>query len=240
MKKVFLALAFLAVTGSLHILRAQDLQEILGQYADMTAKATYDPVYNFDAYMQIAMTDRGNNQVVYDAYLTRDGSSYALLFTEGGARSIILFDTENNAVLILTEEGGEKSGFALAINGEALKALMADTATSGVEYADLRTGQTKSILGYSCDEYLLDQEDAEVRIWTSEELGQKVQKEMLRHQQILGGVFTHAAGMNGMVLEYHYRDKSGGEERSMMVTRLDMEASHTISTADYSVVSMVQ
>ena len=43
-----------------------------------------------------------------------------------------------------------------------------------------KTGKTKNILGYSCDEYLVEDEATEVHMWVSEKLGKQVRREMLR------------------------------------------------------------
>jgi hypothetical protein len=128
-------------------------------------------------------------------------------------------------------------GIAMAVNPEAIEELAA-----GVEkdkpVDEMKTGNTKTILGYSCDEYLIREGSAEIRVWTSEKLGREVGQETLKNQQVFGGTFSHALFKNGMVMEYSYSD--GSNKTVLKVTGLDLNRSHTISTAGYQVMSLGQ
>ena len=108
------------------------------------------------------------------------------------------------------------------------------------DYKSFKTGNKKTLLGYECDEYLIKEESSEVRVWSSEKLGKEVEKKMFRNQQIFGGAFTHAAGMDGMALEYDFKDLDSGQEGVMRVTKIDLNSNKTIATSDYTVMSMGQ
>ena len=107
------------------------------------------------------------------------------------------------------------------------------------DYTPMKTGKTKEILGYKCDEYLLEDEDTEVHMWVSEKLGKEMRKEWMSNQQTFGAMFTYAYAMNGMVLEYDVRNKDG-EKTTMIVTQIDMNHSHSVNTTGYTVMSMKQ
>ena len=77
-------------------------------------------------------------------------------------------------------------------------------------------------------------------MWVSEELGKKVRKNMLNNQQTFGAVFYHAGNMNGMVMEYDLLDKEDGDRVIMLVTDIDLNKSHSISTRSYAVMTMGQ
>lgn len=238
MKKVVVALSMLALAFSIQQAYAQDLEEILNQVA-AASKANYKPEYRFDAYMQMEIIESGDKTILYDAFLMKDGGSYAVQFIMEGTRSLVLLDMENNAVLMLGEENGVKTGFAMGVDPEALAGFTGEVEENNQSYAEFRTGRTKSILGYSCDEYLIRQDGAEVRIWVSEKLGKELSKELLNNQQIFGGAFMYAAGINGMAMEYIFKDPDG-DRMSMRITKLDMNASKSISTSDYAIMSMGQ
>ena len=120
MKNVLLSLFILALILPVQNVHSQDLQDILGQLGAGTTKAVYEPTYKFDTYMQMEVSDQKNQKVIYNAYLTRDGSSYAVIFDADGARSVIVFDTKNSTMLMLVENDGEKTGFAMGIDPAAL------------------------------------------------------------------------------------------------------------------------
>jgi len=75
-------------------------------------------------------------------------------------------------------------------------------------------------------------------MWVSEKLGKQVRREMLNNQQTFGAAFYHAAYLNGMVLEYNILDKDDGERTVMLVTDIDLNLSHSISTGSYAVMTM--
>ena len=241
MKKILLFLAVLALILPAQNIQSQDLQDIMGQLGAGSTPAVYEPSYKFDTYMQMEVSDTDGEKVSYNAYLTKDGSSYAVIFEDQGAKSVIVFDTRNSTMLMLVENDGEKTGFAMGIDPEAFADLEEDNDfEDDFEYESFKTGNKKTLLGYECDEYLIKEENSEVRVWSSEKLGKEVEKKMFRNQQIFGGAFTHAAGMEGMALEYDFKDLDSGEQGTMRVTKIDLNSNETISTSDYTVMSMGQ
>jgi hypothetical protein len=240
MKNILLSLCFLAFLLPAHNVQSQDLQDILGQLGAGATQAVYEPTYKFDTYMQMEVSDQNNESIVYNAYLTKDGSSYAVIFDADGAQSVIVFDTKNSTMLMLVENDGEKTGFAMGIDPSAFADLEEDSEAEDFEYESFKTGNSKTLLGYQCDEYLIKDENSEVRVWSSEKLGKEVEKKMFQNQQIFGGAFTHAAGMDGMALEYDFKDLESGEQGNMKVTQIDLNSNKSISTGDYTVMSMGQ
>lgn len=245
MKKIVFRLSMLAMIFSLSSVQAQDLEDILNQVTTGITKAVYDQEYTFDTYLQMEISDLGDEGVVYDLYTNKDGSSYAVIFAEGGTNTIILLDTKNSSLLMLAEEDGEKTGMALGIDPEALAEMSAEISETDASetdkfYAEFKTGKKKDILGYSCDEYLIKEDGTEITMWASEKLGKEVSKEVLANQQLFGGAFIHATGMNGMVMEYIYKENPGGESRTLKVTKIDLGIKNSVKVSDYAVMSMGQ
>lgn len=240
MKKVILALSILALILPVQNLQSQDLEDIMSQLGAGASKATYESTYKFDTYMQMEVSDQEEQKIVYNAYLTRDGSSYAVIFEADGAKSVIVFDTKNSTMLMLVENEGEKTGFAMGIDPSVFSDMEDDEDDGDASYESFKTGKTKTLLGYVCDEYLIKDEGSEVRVWSSAKLGKEVEKKMFKNQQIFGGAFSHAAGMDGMALEYDFKDLESGEQGVMKVTEIDLKSNKTISTGDYTVMSMGQ
>ncbi len=240
MKKIVFPLFVLAMIFSASSLQAQGLEDILGQVATSNTKAVYQQEYKFDAYLQMEISNLGENSVVYDLYTNNNGSSYAVFFTEGGSNSVILLDTKNSSLLMLAEENGEKTGMAMGINPEALAEMSAKASETDKSYADYKTGKTKDILGYTCDEYLIKEGGTEITLWASEKLGKEVSREVLATQQLFGGAFIQGTGMKGMVMEYIYKDDSDGEKRTLKVTKIDLDARNSVKVSDYAVMSLGQ
>jgi hypothetical protein len=211
----------------------------------LSGNVDYESKYDFSAYIQMEVSEYKKNEklkdkTVYDSYINEDVVDYAMVFRDKNATTSIIFDSKNSAMLILTDSDGEKTGFAMGIDPEQIAAKAEEYAEESDtdSFKPHKTGRTKNILGYSCDEYLVEDEDAEARMWVSEKLGKQVRKEMLNNQQTFGAVFYHAAYLNGMVMEYDFLDKDDGERTVMQVTDIDLNHSHSISTRSYAVMTM--
>jgi hypothetical protein len=180
--------------------------------------------------------------IQYDSYVTKDAVDYAMVYTEKKDRTTIIFDSKNKVVLFLTDSDGEKMGIASEVDPESLARDMEEAEKEeGYPLVDpQKTGKTKDILGYKCDEYLIDDDEREIHMWTCEELGNQVRKEMIDQQHTYGGVFLYAAYSKGMVMEYEEIDKESGDRSVMQVTDINLNLSHTISTRAYPVVGIKQ
>ena len=235
MKKILISLSMLALVFGVN---AQDLEDILGQMAASGASTTYEQAYIFSTYVQMSLTDNGNQTVVYDAYLNKAGDVTAILFSDGGAQSVVLIDTKNNAVLLLSEDEGEKTGIAMGYDPAALSEVSGEINED--DYSSYKTGKTKDILGYSCDEYVIKEDGTKVQMWVSAKLGKEVEQDLLGNEQVFGGAFLHAARANGMVMEYNYTDENSGENRKLVITKLDLKAMYSVKTSEYAIMSMGQ
>lgn len=209
----------------------------------------YKSDYEFDAFIQMEVSEYKKNekldeQVIYDTHISKDKIDYAMVFRDEDNKSTIIFDQENSAMLILSDNDGDKTGFAMGMDPEDFAEAVEEYEEDFEEestldpYSAQKTGKKKDILGYSCEEYFVEDTATEVRMWVSEELGKKVRKNMLNNQQTFGGAFYHAAYTNGMVMEYDVLEKEDGERTIMKVIDLDLNRSHSIPTKGYAIMTM--
>jgi hypothetical protein len=133
-------------------------------------------------------------------------------------------------------------GIASEVDPEAFEEEMEEAGEEDnyEAYEPYKTGKSKDILGYKCDEYLIEDEELEAHMWVCEDLGRQIRKEMLDQRHTFGTVFLHAAYANGMVMEYEQILKEKGERTVMQVTDIDLNRSHTISTREYPVMGIKQ
>ena len=215
----------------------------------LSGNVEHETEYSFDAHIQMEISEYKNNgkldkQMLYDSYVHKEDADYAMEFSDDGSKSIMIFDTKNSAMLILTNSDGEKTGFATTIDPETMaeetEAYEEDSEVDSDPFNYKKTGKTKNILGYSCDEYLMEDEATEVRMWVSEKLGKEMRKEWLNNKQTFGAMFSSAYALNGMVMEYDFLDKEDGDKMVMQVTKLDLNHTHTVSTEGYNIMSMKQ
>ena len=201
----------------------------------------YDQEYKFDAWFSMQITNYKKNgkvddQVEYDNYVNKGNRDYGMQYREDDTRSTILYDADRLALIILTNDDGEKTGFATRFDpGKA------EESADGDDYSDLKplkTGNTKKILGYTCDEYLVEDEGSEARMWISEKLGKEISKEMLSNPNAFGTAFQYSRVVDGMILEYDLIDTDSGEKTELLVTDLDLNRAYSISTGGYHIITM--
>lgn len=247
MKKVLFAIAILSMILSATSIHSQDLQEIMSQVADPTRKAEFKTDYIFDGFIQMELITtrkdgKQSEKIQLNSYLKKDGGSYAMVFTQEGTPMSVILDRENNALLMLTEAEGNKMGMVMAVNADAISALSETSRqeSQADSFESLKTGNSKTIHGYACEEYLIKDGSIEIRVWASEKLGEELGKEALNSQQTFGGVFTEAVFVDGMVMEFQSTDTSTGEKSIMTISSLELNHSFTISTSGYNVMSMGQ
>jgi hypothetical protein len=226
------------------------MDEVYMEAFGLRGNVDYESTYKFNSHFQMEVSEFSNSgklkeKTLYDSYVNNGQTGYAMVFKDNKDRSIIIFDAGNSSMLMLTDSDGEKTGVAIAIDPETMadESDEADEETGGEAintYRPKKTGKTKTILGYRCEEYLVDDEESEAHMWVSEKLGKQVRKEMLKNQQTFGAAFYYAAYMDGMVMEYDLLEKESGERTVMQVTGIDLDQPHSISTRDYSIMSMRQ
>jgi hypothetical protein len=213
----------------------------------LSGNVEHETEYSFDAHIQMEISEYKKNgkldkQMLYDSYVHKEDADYAMEFSDDGSKSIMIFDTKNSAMLILTNSDGEKTGFATTIDPETMaeeaEAYEEDSEVDSDPFNYKKTGKSKMILGYSCDEYLMEDEASEVRMWVSEKLGKEMRKEWLNNKQTFGAMFSSAYALNGMVMEYDFLDKEDGDKMVMQVTRIDLNHTHKVSTEGYNIMSM--
>lgn len=237
MKKTLLLPVLLVMILPFSQVQSQDPMSIMSQLTNPSKPATFENSYEFDSFLRMEMTTSGQT-MVYDSYVNKANGNIAMVFTIEGAPTKVIIDSKNESMLFLTAGGGQKAGFAMSVDPEAMQAMATDMDKKSQETPPehLKTGKTKTILGYRCDEYMVKDGTSEVHIWASEKLGAEIGKETLNSQKLFGGAFSHALFGNGMVMEYVYKD--GSEEMTVNVTDIKVNASHTISTSGYNVMSL--
>ena len=144
--------------------------------------------YHFQSKIQMHIEnydDKGklDNEGEFITWVSPSMKNFAYEFVSGNigrdGNGLIIMDVENNAMIILSEEDSKKTGIVYGFNPDAF----ASWSDSLADYEDYepsnvnlnpyleKTGRTKTISGYSCDEYHYNnpEEDTEANFWLSKE-----------------------------------------------------------------------
>lgn len=86
-------------------------------------------------------------------------------------KTTTIMDTKNQAMVMLLDNEGQKSSMAMKLNYDKIQEMVDEEASEQITdpgYEITKTGKTKDILGYTCEEYLVKSEDGEGRYWVTE------------------------------------------------------------------------
>jgi len=225
----------------------RSMMKMLGLTGNVKTKEKYE----FDGYMKMIITSydkkgKLEDKTDYYTYLSNSSPDYAMVFINPDTKekTTMIFDTENRAMVTLGESDGEKTGFAIGISEEDVQSMKESAEEDAAAESDetlpesyTKTGRSKKICGYNCDEYRYEDESGTVDLWITQELKGKMSKEYMKNSAFTG-YFSYAYYTNGAVLEYVFSDKESDEKMIMTVDEIDLNKKHSVSTIGYNIISM--
>jgi hypothetical protein len=183
-------------------------------------------------------------------YMNPGSQSFAYEFISGeidgvsnaNQKGLIIMDMENKASIILSDDDGSKSGIVYGmgnmmnmedLNDEAETEEMPDHPAMHPNLK--KTGKTKTIQGYKCEEYAYKDEQTESSFWVTKDIDWN-SKEMMTN------VFKssmYASGMPwGFMMESESMDKESGQKTIYQVTDINKDASTSFRMSDYQITNL--
>jgi hypothetical protein len=209
-----------------------------------TGTANVKDSYDFEGYIDMSITSYNNDDeeetTNYRTYIDYETPDYAMENKEEEeGTSFMIFDSENQILLTLGDSDGEKTGFAISYSLNVSDTIENEELETEDAYAAYKTGNTKKILGYNCEEYLIenDNDNGVVTMWVTDEMDKEMKKSFMQNSTFTG-LFLYAYNTKGFVMENIFEDKSSGEKTVMTVTEIDLNKKNSISTKGYEIMSM--
>lgn len=158
-----------------------------------------------------------------------------------GLKTTIIFDMTHDASILLMDNEGEKSYFAYNLNMEAIVDGLDPEAAESLENSEFsieKTGETKTILGYSCEEYRVKTKDGEGNYWVTDEpiegydsfWGRNSPFVSTKTQERYSDHFSNLPNGNFMEMNFLSND---GEEMKMKVLEINPDQPMNFVMADY-------
>lgn len=154
---------------------------------------------------------------------------------------VSILDDKNQAMIILMEEQKMAQLLSMSkIKSSAMaenEAEQTDTSFKGLQ----KTGNTKEILGYTCDEFISENESSKLSFWVTTELTLFQKNMFFNMSQSLGGnTFEDIpAEAKGFMMEMNYEDLSSKEKSHMQVVDIKNETK-TIDLINYQRINLGQ
>lgn len=211
--------------------------------------AKYEETYTFPLSMTMHITtydksgDRKNESDVH-YYINAAKNCFASDVGEDERRKkkksdemLMLYDYKANVMLMLNVT--DKTGTAININAfmskENIEKREQGTQTAGTRKTSVsckRTGKTKTIQGYTCEEYICTDEEHNTRseVWVTNKISMNLAKGGARGP--MAAYWGSTSSLGGMMMEGHFY-KNDKLESSMEVTQLDPHANMKVNTTEY-------
>ncbi len=173
--------------------------------------------------------------------------AYEVLSSDIGDKEqgLFIIDSKNKAIILLNDEQGEKTGIVYGMG-----TLFEDIGDMAVEETEddgeipsnifanpnvKKTGKTKSIVGYKCEQYIYNDEEAETEFWITDEL--KTSSADFFSTLFKTSVYTNGMGW-GYVMESVSKEKATGDKTIMQVTKVDKNSTRNFKLSNYQITNL--
>lgn len=222
------------------------------------ADVKYDMNYSYTSSLTMDVKtfssgDARGETMRYTSYFDKGSKNFAMEFqnveagTSEKVNSLLIFDFKNGAMLILSDNDGEKSGMALQMTLDSLDIYGNSEPEDYYTEEDLTaynvyykpTGKSKNIAGYACKEYVYDHPEGKIALWATKDF--KLDYSNAFNQ--MGGGFMMATtglggGILGAIMEMNISDLENKEQTSLSVKEVNMNASKRINLVGYSILGI--
>ncbi|HKK38350.1 MAG TPA: hypothetical protein VJ949_02910, partial [Cryomorphaceae bacterium] len=184
-------------------------------------------------------------------FLSKDESSVmGILMTQEGINTEVIYDLESYEIITLMKTGEQKMGTTMSIDKSQMEDMISEEDSKDGDMSKRptfkKTGETKMISGYSCDEYIVENiengDGDSVTYWITEELDIDWIKSMANMSSMNKQMPDMYAGSgypeDGSVIQMIMTQKNG-EKTMMTVKEAETDKNITISTKGYTFMNMM-
>lgn len=194
-------------------------------------KGGYEQSYTFTQKITYEMQDlkKAKSDKTNMTHLYSEG---AIMSVTGSAGMNMIFDFTHETMIMLNEKDMTAIVMSSAM-GTAMANKQVDAAGTPTI---VKTGKTKKILGYNCDEYLITDEKHTSNVWVTSEIGIDATK-AAKAMRVPQTSSSFGEEGKGVMMEFTSYDKKGVAETHMIMTEYKEETT-TKSLSGYSVTVM--
>lgn len=157
---------------------------------------------------------------------------------------LIIIDAKNKATIILSEEKGKRTGLVYGlgtfwgdVQEESMEELdFSETPDTYLSNPNVKkTGRTKTIAGYKCEEYKYSDEITDSNIWITKDL--KMNSKDFFSMLFKTSLYSHGMGW-GYMMEATTVNKESGEKSTMIITDVNANSDKKVLMSDYEVTNL--
>ena len=227
--------------------RPRGLGGLLGGKTDIV----HNDEYNFTGRIYMVMETYDKKDVsksdfftYFNANTANAGIEVTIVNPDNKDTSIptrFIFDNDNRCFMILMENEGSKTGIISTIPSDSAMAAQAkNQKTTEEKTATItKTGNTKIIAGYKCEEYKVveEGEDGYANVWMTKDVKIKADKKNWGKAG-MPTYYGYPEFEGSMMLAMEAYDKDNKPEMKMETKEINENFKHSISTLGYSLIKM--
>jgi hypothetical protein len=211
----------------------------------------YEDEYKFTGRIYMQMESYDKKEVVKSDYYTyfngntlNAGIEVKVQDPKEGNKSlptVFLFDNDNRCFMMLLDNGDSKTGIISTIPSDSAIAAQAKNMKTdkSVPPTITKTGNSKTIAGYKCDEYKITEagKDGYSLVWMTKDIKLKADK---RYWGKAGmpSYYNYPGFEGAMMLAMEAYDKNSQPEMKMETKEINESYPHSLSTAGYTFMKM--
>lgn len=210
--------------------------------------------YNFDHNMLLNIdtyNKKGKQQDPMDMrmYFSDAKPNFGMQIEMEGSKNFIIYDMETYQVVSLIDNGGQKIGMAMKLNPEKIEEKLNKASKDNqdtVEYKFVKTGNSKVISGYNCDEYVMDSTKSDPEwdqsFWVTDELDANWTENMAKmaaSNKMMAQKFEIPEGYpEGTIIQIVSESTKNQEKSIMTVQEYNKNQRKSFSTSGYQFMTM--
>lgn len=213
-----------------------------GGGGDVAHKDSYNFTGSIVMDMEVINEDDGSVEMVmeYTTYFNMKSNDVAIEVkpqSEDGAYQAdmtMIYDTDNNTMFMLTAQGGQK--MAIASDLDDMPEDMNnenDYESSNPTYT--KTGKTRTIAGYKCDGYTMQDGENTVEMWVTKDMKFNVGKKQMKKAGM--PLYYDGPFEGGMIMEMEMYEDNIKKMRTV-VTDVKSKINRSISLDGYTIMKM--
>ncbi|MBN1987763.1 MAG: hypothetical protein JW783_00015 [Bacteroidales bacterium] len=224
----------------------------------LNANIPHDKSYSFTSSMSMNISNffaesKEQNDVLYTVHFDKSTKNFALVFdgkdkeTGEKQKSTMIFDMKNGAMLILSDNGQERSGMVMAMAKDSVDAAPeaeeptqmtdeeAKAQMEALSYYYKKTGKNKTVAGVKCEEFTHSDSLGTVEIWAAP---QKLIDYSSAYSHMGGMQFLATGGLAyglGMIMEMHFKDAKTNDRTDLVVNEIKENSPSSLDINSYQV-----
>lgn len=211
-------------------------------------KVNYETNYSYTGLMKskVELYEKGslNGTMISDTWFDPANMNVAIEMSgadgkeakkQVAAAGTVICDMVNKVLIMLTENENGKSGIISPIPDSVLVEKPASAEETDGDYKVVKTGNTREIAGYKCDEYEVTHGKDLFRMWTTKNIDFKLNKKTMR-QSGMPKYYSKIPDLGAVLASEEYSN-------NVIVTKtevleIDKNRSHSVSTEGYQLMQI--